>query len=420
MLFVCRTEVENHVLFIIENIWRLVIMARRIGMDIKILMAKMLFMIFDMHATLSEDKYESVLTTLSQSLAEVVYGYVTSVGNTQPFGEKEINKQFQEVIQKAVLEMGNRLNASGIQTVWKQKEAVLTYELQNLDWENMKIDECRDTIKRIFTEQSAFDVKEYSKKEYLAGAEQFFKDWIRQLGGQPQASTEILVKSVLDIYMRIEELTGKNQEKQPRQLISRETKRPKSSFHKESRKGELDQLIQILRQNEKIGLLNGIGGIGKTEICKYLFHSCYVEGVIEGIEYIGWLTYRGNLVQTFYEQVLCEKDQESPERAYYDTLGYLQSLGDKLLLFVDNVDNLMAEDPKLKQLFDLNCKLVITSRIQFDSLKSINIGALDEKWAKELFYTFYLGEKNEDCFHEIYNFDTYNSLTPNWYYKVLR
>lgn len=166
MLFVCRTEVENHVLFIIENIWRLVIMARRIDMDIKILMAKMLFMIFDMHATLSEDKYESVLTTLSQSLAEVVYGYVTSAGNTQPFGEKEINKQFQEVIQKAVLEMGNRLNASGIQTVWKQKEAVLTYELQNLDWEkeNMKIDECRDTIKRIFTEQSAFDVKEYSKK----------------------------------------------------------------------------------------------------------------------------------------------------------------------------------------------------------------------------------------------------------------
>ena len=41
MLFVCRTEVENHVLFIIENIWRLVIMARRIDMDIKILMAKM-------------------------------------------------------------------------------------------------------------------------------------------------------------------------------------------------------------------------------------------------------------------------------------------------------------------------------------------------------------------------------------------
>ena len=157
-------------------------------------------------------------------------------------------------------------------------------------------------------------------------------------------------------------------------------------------------MIQILRQNEKIGLLNGIGGIGKTEICKYLFHSCYVEGVIEGIEYIGWLTYRGNLVQTFYEQVLCEKDQESPERAYYDTLGYLQSLGDKLLLFVDNVDNLMAEDPKLKQLFDLNCKLVITNRIQFDSLKSINIGALDEKWAKELFYTFYLGRRMKIVF----------------------
>ena len=368
-------------------------------MDIKIMIVKMLFMIFDMHATLSEDKYKSALVTLSQSLGEVIYGYVTTFENEQNTSEKRVNKQFRDAVQNAVIEMGNHLNTSGIQTVWKQKEAVLTYELQNLDWENMKIDECRNTIKRIFIEQSAFDVKEYSEKEYLAGAEQFFEYWIRQLGGQPQASTEILVKSVLDIYTRIEELT----EKQSIQLISRETKRSKSSFHRESRKGELDQLTQILQQNEKIGLLDGIGGIGKTEICKYLFHSCYVDGAIEGIEYIGWLTYRGNLVQTFYEQILCEKDLESPEHAYYDALGYLQSLGGKLLLFVDNVDNLMAEDPKLKQLFDLNCKLVITSRIQFDGLKSISIGALDEKWAKELFYTFYLREKNEDYFREIYN-----------------
>ena len=88
---------------------------------------------------------------------------------------------------------------------------------------------------------------------------------------------------------------------------------------------------------------------------------------------------------------------------------YLQRACDILLETIEGkrpcgyVENIGREDPKLKQLFDLNCKLVITSRIQFDSLKSINIGALDEKWAKELFYTFYLGEKNEDCFHEIYN-----------------
>lgn len=89
-------------------------------MDIKILMAKMLFMIFDMHATLSEDKYESVLTTLSQSLAEVVYGYVTSVGNTQPFGEKEINKQFQEVNSKSRIGNGKSSecirNPNGLET----------------------------------------------------------------------------------------------------------------------------------------------------------------------------------------------------------------------------------------------------------------------------------------------------------------
>lgn len=69
-------------------------------MDIKILMAKMLFMIFDMHATLSEDKYESVLTTLSQSLAEVVYGYVTSVGNSSLSGKKKSINSFRRLFKK--------------------------------------------------------------------------------------------------------------------------------------------------------------------------------------------------------------------------------------------------------------------------------------------------------------------------------
>lgn len=373
-------------------------------MDVVTMIVKMLILMFNMHATLSEDKYESVLVTLGEALVEQIYEFVGSQKDIESDWEKKVREQFQNINRCAVIEMEDNLNTSGLKTVWEQKEAGFIQELEKIDWVNMELHECKETIKKIFTRKSKFDVREYTEKQHRVGAEQFFEYWIRQLGVQSEASIQILLKSVLGIYTQIDNIKENRKKEISIHLISRETKRPKSFFHKESRNDEIEQLIQVIKKNEKVGLLSGIGGIGKTEICKYLFHTCYADNAIEGIEYIGWLTYRGNLVQTFYEQVLCQKDHESLEKAYYDVLEYLQSLGNKLLLFVDNIDNSMVEDSKLKHLFDLNCKLVITSRMQqFDTIKAIYVGALEEKWAEELFYTFYQGKKNDNCFHEIYN-----------------
>ena len=43
----------------------------------------------------------------------------------------------------------------------------------------------------------------------------------------------------------------------------------------------------------------------------------------------------------------------------------------------------------------------------------------DERWDCKLFPNLKTADKDNEAFI-IWNFDTYNSLTPNWYYKVLR
>lgn len=376
---------------------------RGIVMNIMTILFKAVLLTFNMHATLTEDKYESLVAILGETLMEMISESMEIAEKFNFNWEDEVKKQFQDVMKNAVGEMENHLNTAALKEIWEQKEAGLVHKLENTDWMNLGLDECREIIKDIFTEQSAFDVNEYTKKEYQNSAEYFFNQWVDQLAEQTQASIRVLLKSVLGIYKQISNIEETQKGESPKHLISIETKRPKNSFDKESRDEEIIKLIEVIRKNDKVGLLSGIGGIGKTEICKYLFHVCYVKNVVEGIQYIAWLTYRGNLVQTFYEQIICEKSEESLEKAYYDVLKYLQSLGDKLLLFVDNIDNSIVEDPKLKNLFELNCKLVITSRIQqFDDIQAIHIGPLKEKWAKKLFYTFYQRNKDDSCFSEIY------------------
>lgn len=172
-------------------------------------------------------------------------------------------------------------------------------------------------------------------------------------------------------------------------LVSKESRRPKASFSYKSRATEIKKLVKEINDNDKIGLISGIGGIGKTEICKYIFHKCRTSNAVKGTKYIGWITYTNSLVETLFSQVICDKNRDSIYAGYEDSLTYLNSLGSELLLFIDNLDNSVATDNEIIKLFNLNCKLVITSRIQnFDGIKPIIIGPLNEYWTTNVFKYF--------------------------------
>lgn len=216
-------------------------------------------------------------------------------------------------------------------------------------------------------------------------------------------------------------LASKAQNKiQSIELISTETRRPKDSFNSLSRINEINRLISEINKNEKIGLVSGIGGIGKTEICKHIFHKCRTQNPMPGIKYIGWITYNNSLAETLYSQIKCDKNESSVYAGYEDSLAYLNSLGNELLLFVDNLDNTMTNDSEIIKLLNLNCKLVITTRIQnIDGIKPIVIGALDEHWTREVFTCFCEREYSEADLHKIYDITQGHPLTVELLAKTI-
>ena len=110
------------------------------------------------------------------------------------------------------------------------------------------------------------------------------------------------------------------------------------------RETELKELRQRIEEGRKSVLVSGMGGIGKTHICRKLFeeylsrHSRDENGTFQ---HIGYIEYSGDMDGSL-QNCLKFRQQDSPEKnreAAWRELEYLASDG-KLLLFVDNVEKL--------------------------------------------------------------------------------
>lgn len=345
---------------------------------------------------------------ISESLFYSIAGLI--IDEISDYSEAISNKRKEELIESVrstINELEKSMKIESFQYILNEKEAQMLYKFKEMEKMNAGLKEYKDIISEVFKKNSKFDIDAYTEQDYRKSAEIFLRKWLLELGSNERVSRQLIFSSIMDLYELLDEISKKEGTVEKSSLsillISKDSRRPKNTFIEGSREREIDDILQIINENDKIGIISGIGGIGKTEICKFIFHDCYNNAKIRGVRYIGWLTYRNNLTQTFTEQVICDKDKENLEKAYQDVLMYLQKLGSRLLLFVDNVDNSMVTDHRIKQLFDLNCKLVITTRIQeFNLNKFIYIGPLTEEWSRHLFYTFFLGEKNEEHFHKIY------------------
>lgn len=105
---------------------------------------KMLILMINIHGTLSEKKYESILV----AVVEVLYDMLDTQNSMEQNREKDISEQFKKVIKNAVFEMEENFDTCSMKAVWEQKEASLIYELEKLDWMSMELDKCKETIKK--------------------------------------------------------------------------------------------------------------------------------------------------------------------------------------------------------------------------------------------------------------------------------
>ena len=132
------------------------------------------------------------------------------------------------------------------------------------------------------------------------------------------------------------------------------------------RETELQELRQRIEDGRKSVLVSGMGGIGKTHICRKLFEEYlnkHAEGKDGTFKHIGYIDYNGDMGSSL-QNCLKFKQQDSPEQnleAAWRELEYLASDG-KLLLFVDNVNKSINVDPGLQRLKGIPGAVILTSR----------------------------------------------------------
>jgi len=157
------------------------------------------------------------------------------------------------------------------------------------------------------------------------------------------------------------------------------------------RETELQELRQRIEDGRKSVLISGMGGIGKTHICRKLFEE-YLNRHADGgncpFKHIGYIEYSGDMGGSL-QSCLKFKEQDSPEKnqeAAWKELEYLASDG-KLLLFVDNVDRPIGEDSGLQRLRGVPGAVVLTSRqASFsDEFEPYRIGFLNMEQCKEIY-----------------------------------
>lgn len=157
------------------------------------------------------------------------------------------------------------------------------------------------------------------------------------------------------------------------------------------RETELQDLRQRIEDGRKPVLVSGMGGIGKTHICRKLFEEYlnkHAKDENGPFWHIGYVEYSGDMGSSL-QNCLKFKEQDRPEQnqeAAWRELEYLAS-GGKLLLFVDNVDKPIGEDSGLERLKGIPGAIILTSRqASFsDEFEPYRIGFLSIEQCREIY-----------------------------------
>lgn len=142
------------------------------------------------------------------------------------------------------------------------------------------------------------------------------------------------------------------------------------------REEEQSRIMKKLIQKKKLILINGLGGVGKSTVCKDLFYELKNKQSIQ----LAWVNYNGtdlfeDFVNQFYYPELCKDRREKLK-------FFLQNeIDDDAIIFVDNLNAREIDDDFIIDLAKSKCNVICTSRITnyeyFDTVP-INLFDLDK------------------------------------------
>lgn len=185
---------------------------------------------------------------------------------------------------------------------------------------------------------------------------------------------------------------------------------PKNIFL--GREHELEQISQYFESGERLIFLQGIGGIGKTEIAKQ-----YAKRNKDKYDTIIYATYNGSLVELvssqysfkvepeFPRQVMIDGTQESDLSYFKRKLNLIRDItNEKTLIIIDNFD--VMDDEYFEDFINANYKLLITTRCDHSRLyTTIKVDAIDSiEQLKRVFldnYQGYMVDEDDEHLEEL-------------------
>ncbi|ADL52020.1 tetratricopeptide repeat protein [Clostridium cellulovorans] len=172
---------------------------------------------------------------------------------------------------------------------------------------------------------------------------------------------------------------------------------------------ELEEMYKQLKTRNSVLLVSGIGGVGKTELCRTFFieHMDAYDNAI-------WIDYKDSIKESFANQ--CELDSfnenDTLEQRYKKVINFIKekNSGSKLIV-IDNIENERDEGIlEITRYISNRVKILATSRLTIDGYSSYYLDFLSEEKCKKLFYYYYKRQEDESNLEKIINLAARHTL----------
>ncbi|MCP5103848.1 MAG: tetratricopeptide repeat protein, partial [bacterium] len=176
------------------------------------------------------------------------------------------------------------------------------------------------------------------------------------------------------------------------------TRAPVKNVHLVGRDGDLKEMAGLLERSHCVLLVNGLGGVGKTELCKrYFWDNIHNYRHLAWVDVVGGI--RESVVNAFRPEVMGCGEEDSLDERFKKTMGFLDGLDGDSLLVADNIEN--PDDDDLDRLRTLPVSVIVNSRLNLDGFEPLTLDFLSTEKCKALFYGHYKGQKDDDYLDKI-------------------
>lgn len=173
------------------------------------------------------------------------------------------------------------------------------------------------------------------------------------------------------------------------------------------REKDIDHIHKMLQKNKRVCVLQGIGGIGKTNVA-----LGYIEKYKSQYDYVGWINVSISIVENFIQQIgsVVHNFKYNNNKKITDNFSALieilkkQTRGSNLLLVIDNADKI--EEFKysiLKQFEQSGWNILFTSRVvpDDDYACTYALKKLDRTYTKQIFYRHHKEKKDDESLDKL-------------------